>query len=97
MEASKKEGPFICSKLTELLQLAQFDAEQAAKGSPERLGNNINDFNADMASAGFDNKNNLDDDEGMPPAQFGDAADPYALNDNDNMGDDDPEKAAFIN
>ena len=27
LEASKKEGPYICSKLTELLQLAQFDAE----------------------------------------------------------------------
>ena len=36
MEASKQEGPFICSKLSELLILAQNDAEQQAMNEDSR-------------------------------------------------------------
>ena len=55
----------------------------------------MNDFNAEMAGAG---DNLLQDNDGViDEPHFGDAADPYALNDNDNMIEEDPEKAAFIN
>ena len=36
METSRQEGPFICSKMSELLILAQNDAEQQAANEDSR-------------------------------------------------------------
>ena len=46
--------------------------------------------------AGFGGPDNFDGVIDEPPP-FDNAADPYALNDIDNMVEEDPEKGAFIN